>query len=414
MQRNTTEQRAQSNNVNSTHTAKPVYGNFQRYYHIRNPASSADAASTDTIDNPSVHPALALDTRVAAILRFLSSHFADSDADAATASSGQEGRGEVFSVLDIGCNSGKLTIQLAQTLPALFRKTGSADAVELTGVDIDPTLIKQANDAGAVARSLYRPALAFTDGAGSDGHEEQQEPQLPTEAVFFPSVFPALFGPITSATEESHRSSKRQRVILDNTDSNHQASHSTQPQLEPPSLGFIAAEWVQPHHHSPASPFHYPAHSPSTLRTLDSRRYSLTLALSITKWIHIQQSDSGLVQFFARLSSTLLPGGLVFLERQEWKSYSTAKNLDPGMRNKIRALQMRPGGDFDWLLEQMGLQLMRRVATGIGKGFERPLQVFRKIGTEQGKGGGEEELAREVLEQGARFDWVCRPPNALD
>ena len=86
-----------------------------------------------------------------------------------------------------------------------------------------------------------------------------------------------------------------------------------------------------------------------------------------------------------------------------------AKNLDAGMKGKIKGLQMRPGGDFDLLLEKIGFRLMERIGCGRGKGFERPLQVFCKVGGQQ-----EEELVRQVLEREARFDWLCRPPDALE
>lgn len=400
MPRNTAEKRSQSKDVTVSTVSKPVYGNFQRYYHIRNPTSSTHTAPTEDNDTTAVHPALALDTRVVAILRFLKSHLSASK----SASKSSGGR-ELFSVLDVGCNSGKLTIQLAQTLPALLRKADRIDAVEVIGVDIDPVLIKQANEAAAVARSLYEPALAISQGAsdGGDGREEQ----LPTEAVFFPSVFPALFGaiPTTAQDESILPSSKRQRLSTNTTS-------TTPSHLSPPALQFLAAEWINATQSS-TIPFHYSPSSLATLQTLDTRRYNLITALSVTKWIHIQQSDLGLCRFFARLCHTLVPNALLFLERQEWRSYSTAKNLDPSMRNKIKRLQMRPGGDFDYLLEAMGLRFVGKVGKGKGEGFERPLQVFRKIikGEEVEKG---EKLVKSVLEGEARFDWVSRPPNAVE
>ncbi|SAM58421.1 uncharacterized protein UBRO_01193 [Ustilago bromivora] len=365
---------------------KPAHGNFQRYYHIHNP-TTADNDNDAADENSVSHPALALDSRVAAILSFLTAHYAHTGS-VATSSVGEE-ETRVFSVLDIGCNSGKLTIQLTQTLPALLRKvSGDGTGVEIIGVDIDPKLIGQAKKAAGNARSLHRPPKLSSEEGVAGGE------QLPTEAVFFPSCFPALFGPLESAANDDERGAKGRRAST---------AH-----LEPRLLRFIAAEWVHP---SPAtsSSFHYSLHSLSHLTNLDKRKYSTILALSITKWIHIQQSDSGLTLFFARLSSTLLPGGLLFLERQEWKSYSTAKNLDAGMKGKIKGLQMRPGGDFDLLLEKIGFRLMERIGWGRGKGFERPLQVFCKVGGQQ-----EEELVRQVLERGARFDWVCKPPDALE
>ncbi|KAJ1590446.1 hypothetical protein NDA12_007392 [Ustilago hordei] len=246
--------------------------------------------------------------RVAAILRFLTAHYAHTGS-VATSSVGEE-ETRMFSVLDIGCNSGKLTIQLAQTLLALLRKvSGDGTGVEIIGVDIDPKLIGQAKEAAGIARSLHRPPKLSSEEGVAGGE------QLPTETVFFPSCFPALFGPLKSAANDDERGAKGRRAST---------AH-----LEPRLLRLIAAEWVHP---SPAtsSSFHYSLHPLSHLTNLDKRQYSTILVLSITKWIHIQRSDSGLTLFFARLSSTLLPGGLLFLKRQEWKSYSTPRTSTLG------------------------------------------------------------------------------------
>ncbi|KAJ1042285.1 hypothetical protein NDA11_001610 [Ustilago hordei] len=251
---------------------------------------------------------LVFDIRVAAILRFLTAHYAHTGS-VATSSVGEE-ETRMFSVLDIGCNSGKLTIQLAQTLLALLRKvSGDGTGVEIIGVDIDPKLIGQAKEAAGIARSLHRPPKLSSEEGVAGGE------QLPTETVFFPSCFPALFGPLKSAANDDERGAKGRRAST---------AH-----LEPRLLRLIAAEWVHP---SPAtsSSFHYSLHPLSHLTNLDKRQYSTILVLSITKWIHIQRSDSGLTLFFARLSSTLLPGGLLFLKRQEWKSYSTPRTSTLG------------------------------------------------------------------------------------
>lgn len=397
------EHQARSDNVTNTRkrTAnKPVYGNFQRYYHIRNPTAVAtDDEEQGSTDVPAVHPALALDSRVSAILTYLA---ASQSGDSASAESSQS----KISVLDIGCNSGKLTIQLAQTLPLLLRSTSE---VEIAGVDIDPKLIEQAKEADAVARSLRRPKHI----PASTTQQKQVEPQLPAEAAFFPSVFPSLFGTVDGPAG-STRSSKRQRIEATDTASTAEVETSgdESDQLAPPHLRFLAAEWVRLSPSLPTDPFHYTSHDLSQLTHLDSCGYTHILALSLTKWIHIQQSDSGLCLFFARIASTLLPGGLLFLEAQQWKSYHSARSMHPSMKHKIKSLQLRPGGDFDWLLESLGLHLVDTIGWGTGLGFKRPLQVFRK---EEGVKEAE-RLVEEVLEGKGevRFDWVARSSTAAN
>ena len=61
---------------------------------------------------------------------------------------------------------------------------------------------------------------------------------------------------------------------------------------------------------------------------------------SITKWIHLNEGDDGLTQFFQRVYEVLRPGGAFFLEPQEWDSYAKAKRMDP-----VRILPLFPSED---------------------------------------------------------------------
>lgn len=50
----------------------------------------------------------------------------------------------------------------------------------------------------------------------------------------------------------------------------------------------------------------------------------VAMALSVTKWIHINGGDEGLRCFFAAVHAALVPGGLLVLEPQPWRSYKQA------------------------------------------------------------------------------------------
>jgi 7SK snRNA methylphosphate capping enzyme len=50
---------------------------------------------------------------------------------------------------------------------------------------------------------------------------------------------------------------------------------------------------------------------------------------SLSKWIHINDGDEGLIKFFERVYAVLNPGGHFALEPQSWESYAKAKRLDP-------------------------------------------------------------------------------------
>lgn len=68
-------------------------------------------------------------------------------------------------------------------------------------------------------------------------------------------------------------------------------------------INFQVANWVE-------------ASSPS-----DEPSYDTVLALSITKWIHLNHGDTGLMRFFRRAFNLLKPGGHLLLEPQPKSSY---------------------------------------------------------------------------------------------
>lgn len=51
--------------------------------------------------------------------------------------------------------------------------------------------------------------------------------------------------------------------------------------------------------------------------------------LSISKWIHLNGEDRGLMHFFGRVHSVLRVGGFFVLEPQEWESYHKARRMNP-------------------------------------------------------------------------------------
>lgn len=55
--------------------------------------------------------------------------------------------------------------------------------------------------------------------------------------------------------------------------------------------------------------------------------YDTILALSVTKWIHLNFSDLGLKRFFKRIHRALLPGGRFVLEPQPWSSYRLKRRM---------------------------------------------------------------------------------------
>lgn len=129
--------------------------------------------------------------------------------------------------------------------------------------------------------------------------------------------------------------------------------------------------------------------------------FDVVLCLSVTKWVHMHGGDEALKLLFKRMHNALKPGGVMVLEPQPQLSYKRArrKNL-PGAHLTFRELQLRPNKFKDYLLgPEIGftsMQMLREVAEGKGKAFNRPIMAFYKT-----KAGAEAPQTTEAAgEQG--------------
>ncbi|KAF2714552.1 hypothetical protein K504DRAFT_478008 [Pleomassaria siparia CBS 279.74] len=219
--------------------------------------------------------------------------------------------------LDVGCNAGSVSCQLAFDF----------DAASVTGVDIDVKLVKQADNLLTLRSSRVRP------------------PTLDSERVvdYFPMSAVLSHG---------------WRVEPESNRPHGAAAPDSAPALSTwPRVTFISADWVLSANPAISGP------------------YDVILALSVIKWIHLEHLDQGLLTFFDKCSSSLASGGYLVVELQPWTSYQNAirPNKAPHFAESFAKLEYRPETSFDGLLQQRGLNLC---ATSTS--LSRRISVYRK------------------------------------
>uniref|UniRef100_A0A0K0FQ82 RNA methyltransferase n=1 Tax=Strongyloides venezuelensis TaxID=75913 RepID=A0A0K0FQ82_STRVS len=139
-------------------------------------------------------------------------------------------------------------------------------------------------------------------------------------------------------------------------------------------------------------------------------QYDIILALSITKWIHLNFGDGGMKRFFKRIFAHLNPGGKLVLEAQEFKGYSKKAKLDIDLTRNYTRIKFKPEEFREYLLsDEVGFE--RHEELGIpqtkDQGFKRVVEVFtkgikpknkrkRKIGDEDGESSYLKEEVKEV------------------
>ena len=212
-------------------------------------------------------------------------------------------------VLDIGCNAGLVSIEIAQHF----------NPISVEGVDIDPSLIRK-------ARQNLRLKASRCSA------------QNPGDTEYFPESCLDAFG-ITPIVHPETPSS-----------------------AFPHNVTFRAGNWM----HEP---------NPST----DEGRYHVILALSVSKWIHLNEGDDGIKKFFRRVFNSLLPGGLFILEPQPIESYPK-KTSTKLMRHNFESMELRPETFPEYLLGEIKFSDIESLGTSRNerKGFERPIYVFYK------------------------------------
>ncbi|KAD4180203.1 hypothetical protein E3N88_28794 [Mikania micrantha] len=111
------------------------------------------------------------------------------------------------------------------------------------------------------------------------------------------------------------------------------------------------------------------------------KMYDTILCLSVTKWIHLNWGDEGLVTLFSKVWRLLKPGGLFILEPQPWKSYVSNRQVSEVASTNYKNLNIFPQQFQEILLDKIGFRKIKNLSSSLNgskTGFNRPILALWK------------------------------------
>lgn len=70
--------------------------------------------------------------------------------------------------------------------------------------------------------------------------------------------------------------------------------------------------------------------------------YDMITCLSVTKWVHLNHGDEGLLRLFRTLRGLLEDGGRLLLEPQSWRSYHRRRGVSNVTRHHYETIAIKP------------------------------------------------------------------------
>lgn len=110
-------------------------------------------------------------------------------------------------------------------------------------------------------------------------------------------------------------------------------------------------------------------------------KYDTILCLSVTKWVHLNWGDEGLITLFSKVWKLLQPGGVFILEPQPWKSYVSNRQVSEVASTNYKNLEIFPERFQEILLDKIGFREIENLSaslSGSKSGFNRPVLALWK------------------------------------
>ena len=243
------------------------------------------------------------------------------------------------SVLDVGCGAGYTTIAVAERF----------DVASILGVDVDAALISKARENVATRK---RELSAMHASSSSNSHVQrvplsmrvvQKLPSsiavaAPSGAYSGSSSSSSSFGGMsTSAQNNAAAGSRLDRVAFRHED-------------------FVADATLG--------------------HQLQS--YDVVICFGLTKWVHLNQGDRGLLTLFRKLYAFLKPGGRLLFAAQPWRSYNEKSRMSQDVHAHYKAIKLKPDGFLDFLTQRVGFKAVGSLPYTKPSGEKRAVHLLLK------------------------------------
>ena len=250
--------------------------------------------------------------------------------------------------IDIGCNEGAVTLKIAEILTPNF----------ILGIDLDPRMIDAAD--AALKRTKYDSSRSSIDLTATAHSAATVTDFAPVKRLnqFLPRSIALSMTPVALIPSSSARSSSFENTTLNNIARNSNGADFSG--KFPSNVSFVCKNIID--------------------FTSSAATYDVVLCLSVTKWIHLTEGDSGLLTLFRIIHQLTSPGGRAIIEYQSWSSYLNNKKTSATTLRVFDTLKIRPE-DFELILTKgTGFRIEARLGTPLAqaKGFKRPILVLIK------------------------------------
>lgn len=252
-------------------------------------------------------------------------------------------------VLDLGCHNGIITLQIARYHNPSYIK----------GIDIDYRLINK----------------AVTNWAS----EEKLEVARKTKLADNPSSDLQKINQVISRIKEIPKSITENDKILtrlekDTSKMDEEILEEIDPKTRLPSDS--VKEYPFNVSFQVANALNLPKGASST----PSDKYDTILCLSLTKWVHLNFGDEGLLKLFENIKENLAIGGTLILENQSLKSYTKKAKQFPRFKKTMANLKLKPENFESEVLKGLGFMKVSSLKSLNSTSFKRDLLVYKLVG----------------------------------